>query len=113
MIFLLSSRETWNTVVRVVERLWSLPKAALRGVIRLYQLLLSPFIGNQCRFYPSCSNYALEAIERHGAIRGVWLAARRLGRCHPLHPGGFDPVPEPLMLARRRNPRRCETHATD
>ena len=62
-------------------------------LVRLYQLTLSPFIGGQCRFYPTCSAYAITAIERHGALRGVWLAARRLGRCQPLHPGGVDEVP--------------------
>lgn len=65
----------------------------VRAMIRLYQITLSPFIGNQCRFHPSCSNYALQAIDRWGAIRGSWLALRRLGRCHPFHEGGFDPVP--------------------
>jgi len=75
--------------VKVLE----LPRTAARGVIRLYQLLLSPFIGNQCRFHPSCSNYALEAIEVHGVLKGVWLSVRRLGRCQPFHAGGFDPVP--------------------
>ena len=64
-----------------------------RALIRSYQLTLSPFIGNQCRFHPSCSNYALDAVETHGALRGSWLAVRRLGRCHPFNPGGFDPVP--------------------
>ncbi len=71
-----------------------LPSACARAFIRAYQLLLSPFIGNQCRFHPSCSNYALEAINTHGAIRGSWLTLRRLGRCHPFNAGGFDPVPE-------------------
>jgi putative membrane protein insertion efficiency factor len=70
----------------VIERL-------ARGAIRLYQLIGSPFIGNQCRFHPTCSNYALEAIEVHGVWKGSWLALRRLGRCQPFHPGGFDPVP--------------------
>ena len=65
----------------------------VRAIIRLYQITLSPFIGNQCRFHPSCSNYALQAIDRWGAIRGSWLALKRLGRCHPFHEGGFDPVP--------------------
>ncbi len=64
-------------------------------LIRTYQLLLSPLLGNHCRFYPSCSQYAVEAIERHGAWRGSLLAVRRLLRCHPWHPGGIDPVPEP------------------
>lgn len=62
--------------------------------IRLYQVLLSPLLGPHCRFYPSCSQYALEAIEKHGAIRGGWLALARLVRCHPGHPGGVDLVPE-------------------
>ena len=62
-------------------------------LIRLYQLTLSPWLGRSCRFYPSCSNYALEAIELHGAWRGGSLTLRRLSRCHPFHPGGFDPPP--------------------
>lgn len=69
-------------------------RALLVGTIRLYQRVLSPLLGPRCRFYPSCSSYAIEALERHGAMRGSWLAARRLCRCHPLHEGGFDPVPE-------------------
>jgi putative membrane protein insertion efficiency factor len=61
--------------------------------IRLYQVLLSPLLPAACRFYPSCSHYALEAVERHGARRGSWLAARRLARCRPLGGHGPDPVP--------------------
>ena len=61
--------------------------------LRAYQYALSPLLGNQCRFAPTCSQYAAEAIERHGALRGSWLALGRLARCHPWHPGGFDPVP--------------------
>jgi putative membrane protein insertion efficiency factor len=64
-------------------------------LIRGYQWLLSPLLGPRCRFHPSCSHYAVEAIDRHGAMRGGWLAARRITRCHPLNPGGYDPVPEP------------------
>jgi hypothetical protein len=64
-------------------------------LIRTYQLLLSPLLGNHCRFYPSCSQYAVEAIERHGPWRGGLIAVRRILRCHPWHPGGIDPVPEP------------------
>jgi uncharacterized protein len=62
-------------------------------LIRLYQWTLSPLLGRRCRFYPSCSHYALEAIERFGVVKGGWLAVARLARCHPWHAGGFDPVP--------------------
>ena len=62
-------------------------------VIRAYRYLLSPWWGNQCRFEPTCSEYAMGAIEEHGALRGSWLALRRLTKCHPWHRGGFDPVP--------------------
>lgn len=62
-------------------------------VIRAYQLFLSPLLPASCRYYPSCSAYAIEAIEKHGVVRGVALAARRISRCHPFHPGGYDPVP--------------------
>jgi putative membrane protein insertion efficiency factor len=65
----------------------------LRGAIRVYQIALSPYFGNQCRFYPTCSEYAMDAIAKHGALKGSWLAIRRIGRCHPYHPGGHDPVP--------------------
>jgi putative membrane protein insertion efficiency factor len=68
-------------------------------LVRSYQLLLSPFAGGACRFEPSCSAYALEAIQEHGAWRGMWLAVRRVARCHPLGSAGFDPVPP------RTNPR--------
>jgi len=62
-------------------------------VIRLYQKLLSPLLPQTCRFYPSCSEYSRESIVRHGVVRGVWLTLVRLCKCHPFHPGGFDPVP--------------------
>jgi putative membrane protein insertion efficiency factor len=65
----------------------------LKFLIRGYQLAISPLLGPRCRFYPSCSHYALEAIEIHGAVRGTWLALKRIGRCHPWNEGGFDPVP--------------------
>lgn len=65
----------------------------LVAVVRAYQYALSPMLGQHCRFHPSCSAYAAEAIERHGASRGVWLALKRVARCHPWHAGGYDPVP--------------------
>jgi putative membrane protein insertion efficiency factor len=65
----------------------------LRWLVRQYQRWLSPAIRAECRFYPSCSAYAVGALERHGAVKGSWLAAGRLLRCHPFHPGGIDPVP--------------------
>jgi uncharacterized protein len=68
-------------------------RSALTFLIRLYRLAISPLLGPNCRFYPTCSCYAEEAIHQHGALRGVYLAARRILRCHPWNPGGYDPVP--------------------
>ena len=65
----------------------------LVGLLTVYRKFISPMLGPRCRFYPSCSAYALEAVRLHGAVRGSWLAVRRLSRCHPFHPGGLDPVP--------------------
>jgi len=61
--------------------------------VRGYQVAISPILPASCRYYPSCSAYAVEAIEKHGALRGSWLAMKRIGRCHPFRPGGYDPVP--------------------
>ena len=66
----------------------------LMGIIRIYQLAVSPLLGPRCRFHPSCSCYAHTAIERHGVLRGSWLGAKRLFRCHPFSEGGYDPVPD-------------------
>ncbi len=63
------------------------------GMIRLYQRWISPFTSPSCRYFPSCSEYAAQAVTRYGLFRGSWLALRRLLRCHPFHPGGYDPVP--------------------
>jgi len=71
------------------------------ALIAIYRCCISPFLGPHCRFYPSCSAYAADAIREHGPLRGTWLAMRRLARCHPWHPGGFDPVPG------------CACHPTD
>jgi putative membrane protein insertion efficiency factor len=71
------------------------PGALPRLLVRGYRYFVSPQLAPSCRFYPSCSAYAEEALERHGTLRGGWLAARRLCRCGPWHPGGFDPVPAP------------------
>ena len=68
-------------------------RALAISLIRIYQWTISPLLGPNCRFYPSCSQYAAEAIERFGVLRGAWLAVKRIGRCHPWHPGGYDPVP--------------------
>jgi uncharacterized protein len=62
------------------------------GLLRLYQLLVSPWLPVGCRFWPTCSRYSHEAISRYGVLRGGWLTVRRLSRCHPFHPGGYDPV---------------------
>ena len=64
------------------------------GIIKLYQLLISPLLGPNCRFHPTCSHYAIEAIARHGVLKGGYLSVRRLIKCQPLHEGGLDPVPE-------------------
>ena len=64
------------------------------ALIKLYRYAVSPYLAPSCRYTPTCSSYALEAIERFGIFRGGWMALRRVGRCHPWHPGGYDPVPE-------------------
>ena len=68
-------------------------KTVLIALLRFYRYAISPLLGRNCRFHPSCSEYAIEAVQRHGVLRGGWLAAKRVGRCHPFHPGGYDPVP--------------------
>ncbi len=69
-------------------------KRTIVWMIRGYQITLSPLLPPACRFYPTCSQYMLEAVQRYGAVRGGWLGLKRVGRCHPFHPGGYDPVPD-------------------
>jgi putative membrane protein insertion efficiency factor len=69
------------------------PRTVLILLVRVYQITLSPLLPTSCRYYPSCSTYAIEALERHGAVRGGWLTLRRLVRCNPFTPGGYDPGP--------------------
>ncbi|ACK55069.1 MULTISPECIES: membrane protein insertion efficiency factor YidD [Thauera] len=68
-------------------------KTVLIALLRFYRYAISPMLGRNCRFHPTCSEYAIEAVQRHGALRGGWMAAKRVGRCHPFNPGGYDPVP--------------------
>jgi len=77
----------------------------MKFVIRSYQLCISPFISSRCRFYPSCSHYALEALEKYGALGGGWMSIKRLLRCHPFNEGGFDPVPDSVDLT------HCQAHS--
>ncbi|MGB0662448.1 MAG: membrane protein insertion efficiency factor YidD [Pontibacterium sp.] len=79
----------------------------LKGPIRLYQIAISPFLGTNCRFYPTCSSYALEALEVHGLFKGSYLAIRRILKCHPYHDGGIDPVPD---VKKASHARQCGCH---
>ena len=74
---------------------------SLIGLIGMYRYIVSPYLGRSCRFEPSCSDYASQAIGRFGAVRGIWLASCRLMKCQPFHPGGFDPVEKPRYTGTR------------
>lgn len=82
----------------MISRLRSVPAQLAIGLVRLYQKLLSPLLGPNCRYYPSCSHYAIEAVQQWGLGRGGVLALARILRCHPFHPGGYDPVPSQWSL---------------
>lgn len=77
-------------MARLVRKI---PAMLLIGLLKVYQYLISPLLGPRCRFWPSCSNYAIEALRLHGPARGGWLALKRIAKCHPWHAGGIDPVP--------------------
>jgi uncharacterized protein len=81
-----ASQTAWRVVV-------TLPRKAAMLLVRAYRVLISPMLPPSCRFTPTCSSYALTSLERYGLIRGGWLAVKRIGRCHPWSPGGYDPVP--------------------
>jgi putative membrane protein insertion efficiency factor len=81
----------------------------ITGAIRLYQLAVAPWLGPCCRFYPSCSQYARQAVAEHGCLRGLWLAGKRLLKCQPFHPGGYDPVPQRAWM---ETPRTAESTGT-
>ena len=82
-----------SVAARALRSLGRAPALLLIGVVRLYQTFISPLTPPSCRYYPSCSSYAVVALQRHGLVRGGWLAVRRLARCHPWTPGGIDDVP--------------------
>jgi putative membrane protein insertion efficiency factor len=83
----------------------------IRLLLRAYQLGISPLLGANCRFQPSCSQYAIAAVDAHGSLRGGWLAVRRLARCHPFHAGGYDPVPGDPRCERSANAAQaCHAH---
>ncbi|MGD9943850.1 MAG: membrane protein insertion efficiency factor YidD [Burkholderiaceae bacterium] len=85
-------------------------KGLLAGLIRFYRVAISPMLPPRCRFLPTCSDYALQAIERHGAVAGGWLALKRLARCHPFAQGGLDEVPESVPGRSLRASLRCACH---
>jgi|AntRauTorckE6833_2_1112554.scaffolds.fasta_scaffold47884_2 putative membrane protein insertion efficiency factor len=88
-----------NWLLLLPRLLGWLLKSLLIGLVRFYQYVISPMKPPSCRFYPTCSSYAVEALQEHGPIKGLWLALKRVGKCHPFHPGGIDLVPE-------KNPRK-------
>jgi putative membrane protein insertion efficiency factor len=90
-----STSTSTSASLALARSIGRLPTRVLLGLVRAYQLVLSPFFGGRCRFEPSCSRYAAACLEAHGALRGSLLSIVRLCKCHPFHPGGFDPPPAP------------------
>ena len=88
-----SGTDPVRAVPAIARGVWNFPRFLLMGLLMAYRKTISPLYGPVCRFFPSCSAYALEAVTVHGAVRGTWLAARRLVRCHPWNDGGVDHVP--------------------
>jgi putative membrane protein insertion efficiency factor len=76
---------------RLAAQFWQLPSALLIAAVRVYQWTLSPVLGQRCRFEPTCSSYFILSVQKYGTLRGAWRGLRRIGRCHPFHPGGYDP----------------------
>jgi putative membrane protein insertion efficiency factor len=89
----------FTTLQRTISKLITWPLILL---VRVYQLVVSPFLGQNCRFHPTCSSYTITALQRYGCVKGLWLSARRIVKCHPLHPGGVDPVPEKQQDIKRK-----------
>ncbi|MGB0712002.1 MAG: membrane protein insertion efficiency factor YidD [Gammaproteobacteria bacterium] len=83
-------------------------KLLLIGLVKFYRYVISPVLPPSCRYIPTCSEYAVEALEKHGAIKGGWLSLRRIARCHPGYPGGYDPVPEPHRCQHPGHDGDCE-----
>jgi putative membrane protein insertion efficiency factor len=88
-------------IARLLSAVSRVLAAVLVFLVRAYQVALAPLLGGQCRYDPTCSEYAVEALDQHGAFRGAALAGRRIARCHPFRPGGFDPVPSAIVADRR------------
>ena len=90
MILVKAKQQVTKALVIVRQLLLTM----LVGLVRAYQLAISPFLPSNCRFYPSCSHYSVQALQEYGPLKGSWLSLTRISRCHPWHPGGVDPVPE-------------------
>ena len=78
-------------MIQLASAIWHLPRVLLIGLVKVYQWTLSPLVGRQCRFQPTCSAYFIEAVRKHGAVSGLVRGVLRICRCHPFHPGGYDP----------------------